>query len=366
MQVDEVFNVHPDAGQPGSCFSEEGFASPTVTFPAVPQPTVDAYVFGNSISLGGNCPLTNIATGNPIKYRFLLGEWTWSGTPDDPTVIPSVAPPAATLVPVVSQFEATLVGYLSYTDGFGNQQWADVIVSSTDPDGWITVDGMSLTVPMYNPPGSTSVQTVSQANFLEAFTLANLNTAAVTAVHPAKLPGGLAQADAGQGLALTQEEPIRRYQIQFEAIDTVTSAVVASTADNTLSSIIFDNSPVIVALDMVELLNNLCNPIGTGSDIHVLYTIDHPHLRNYAVSISSNNGQVHPPPAYSGSPTTAMPNGVFTAGDYFFRGGASGTGGVAVDISADPPCAYRVSLSWLARHWGDVSEGTEILYCKTS
>jgi hypothetical protein len=360
MQVEEVFNVHPDAGQAGSCFSIDGYASPGPT----PQPTVDAYVFGGGISLNGNCPLTNIATGNPVKYRFLLGEWTWSGTPDEPTIIPAVPPgPPA---PVVAQFEPTLVGYVSYIDGNGDQQWGEVIVEATDADGWITVDGMAVTVPMYNPSGSTSVQTVGADNFLETFNLANLNTAAVTSVHPAKFPGGLAQADAGQSLTTAQEEPIRRYQLQFEAIDTVTAAVVASTGDNTLSSIIFDNSPVIAALDLEELLNNLCNPIGAGTDVHVLYTVDHPHLRQFSVSISNNNGQVHPPPAFSGSPTVAMPNGDYAPGDYFFRGGASGTGGVAVDISADPACAYRVSLSWLARHWGDIGTGTEILYCKTS
>jgi hypothetical protein len=261
-------------------------------------------------------------------------------------------------VPVVSQFEPTLVGYVSYTDGNGDQQWGDVIVSSTDAEGWVTVNGMAVTVDMYNPPGSTSVQIVTEANYLETFTLANLNTEAITAVHPPKLPGGLAQSDAGQSLTTAQQEPIRRYQLQFEAIDTVTSAVVASTADNTLSSIIFDNSPVIVALDLTQLLANLCNPVGTGTDINVLYTIDHPHLRNYEVAISSNNGQVHPPPA--------MPSGAYAAGDFFFRGGESGVGGVAVDISGDPPCAYRVTLSWLARHWLDSGEETEILYCKTS
>jgi len=62
-----------------------------------------------------------------------------------------------------------------------------------------------------------------------------------------------------------------------------------------------------------------------------------------------------------------MPDGAYAPGTFFFRGGASGTGnGVQVDISGDPPCAYRVDLQWLARHWLDTTVSTEILYCKTS
>jgi hypothetical protein len=88
------------------------------------------------------------------------------------------------------------------------------------------------------------------------------------------------------------------------------------------------------------------------------------------VIIRNNNGTVHPPPVFSGSPTIAMPDGDFTPGSFFFRGGASGphipggTGGVAVAISGDPVCAYAVKLSWLTRQFGDSGSDTEILYCK--
>jgi hypothetical protein len=353
MQVGATFDIHPDAGQPGSAFSADGYAG------AIADPTVDAYVFGSTLALNGNCPLTNIGTGNPVKYRFLIGEYTWSSSPDDPTTMPSVAP--ASLTPVVTQFAGALVGYVSYTDGNGMQQWAEVNVGATDADGWIKVDGTTVTVPMYNPPGSTAVVTVQASNYLETFTLSNLNTLAVTAVHPPKLPVKPAPSDAGESLTTAQEEPIRRYTLQFEARDTGTNDLLGS---DTLSSIIFDNSPVIVALDLVELLSNLCNPLAGISDVHVLYTIDHPHLRSYSVAIGNNNGQVHPPPAFSGSPTVAMPSGDYAPGDFFFRGGASGTSGVAVDISGDQPCAYRVTLSWQTRLWLASATSTEILYCK--
>ena len=119
-----------------------------------------------------------------------------------------------------------------------------------------------------------------------------------------------------------------------------------------------------MALNLVELQANACNPLGGAAHAHVQYTLDHPHLRHFDVTIWNNGGTVHPPPAHSGSPTVAMPSGDFTAGSFFFRGGASGTGGVAVNISGDPPCAYSVTLSWLTRHWQASTQSVPILYCK--
>jgi hypothetical protein len=219
-------------------------------------------------------------------------------------------------------------------------------------------------VPISVLPGTATV-TVSPSNFLRTDALLLMNSAAITAAHPPKLPAGLPQTEAGRSLTATEQEPIRRYRLQFEVRDGG-----ATVYTDTLSSIILNNSEPVFALDLEELLNNLCQPLAGQPRAHILYTIDHPHLRDFSVSISNNNGLVHPPPAFSGSPTVAMPNGAFTAGSFFFRGGASGphvaagTGGVAVDISADPVCAYRVDLSWLTRRYGDSGQSITILYCK--
>ena len=100
---------------------------------------VQAYVFGGAVTLKGNCPLKNIATGNPLEYRFRIGEWTWSPPGDDPATLPSVAP--ASLVPV-TQIAPTHVGYVFYTDGNGMPQSEKVIVDATDDaDGWIQLRG---------------------------------------------------------------------------------------------------------------------------------------------------------------------------------------------------------------------------------
>jgi hypothetical protein len=357
----EVFDIHPPAGNPGAMFTPEGYAGNPATL------DTDAFVFGElptrgGVMLSGNCPLTDISTGNPLEYRFMIGEWTWSTEPDDPTTMPSVAP--AALSPV-TQIEQTLVGHIYYSDPLSP---APVYITAADAgaEGWIQVNGKEVTVPLSVKPG-TATMTVDPGNFVRTDALLLLNSAEITAEHPAKLPGGLAKKEAGRSLATGEQEPIRRYRLEFEARDGKAATTLAT---DTLSAIILNNSPATVALDLEELLSSLCRPLAGQAHAHVLYTVDHPHLRSFAVSIANNGGQVHPPPAYSGSPTVAMPDGAFTAGGFFFRGGASGphipsgTGGVAVDISGDPACAYRVDLTWQTRRYGDSGHAEEILYCK--
>ena len=348
LQV-EAFNIHPSPGTVGADFSVEGYAGGSS----------QAFVFGGSVLLKGNCPLTSIATGHPLEYRFTYGEWTWSPPGDDPATLPSVSPPAQ--LPI-TQMAATLVGFVRYWDGNGALQWHPVYVGATDnADGWIKLQDRPVTVPMYNPPGATDVVNVDKTNFIRTFDLFAINSPAITSLHPAKLPGGVPKADAGRSLAPGEREPVRRYRLEFEVRDSVTLAPLPGDA---LGSIVLDNSPVIVALNLVELLADACNPLAGQSQAHILYTLDHPHLRDFSISIGNNDGTVHPPPAHSGSPTTAMPSGAFSGGSFFFRGGASGNAGVPVGIASDPSCAYAVTLSWLTRRYYDTGHSTQILYCK--
>ncbi|GIG20248.1 hypothetical protein Cch01nite_09720 [Cellulomonas chitinilytica] len=344
----EVFDIHPGNGLPGSTFDSLGYA----------DPAGGAYVFGGTVTLRGNCPLTDVVTGHSLKYRFLVGEYTWTGGVEDPANPPTVAP--ASLSPVTTQVGGTLVGYVFYTDGNGAAQSSPVVVTAgdLDGDGFVQVDGLAVTVPMYNPPGSTAVVNVSGSNFLRTFDLMELNTAAITAVHPPKKPGGLPIAQAGETLPANEQEPVRRYRLQFEVRDAVTDSPLFT---DQLESIIFDNSPVIAALDLEELRLNGCNPLSGATTIHLLETVDHPHLRNFSVSITNNGGTVHSPPQ--------TPAGAFVTGVYSFRGGASGphngsgTGGIAIDVSGDPACAYAVNLSWITRRYLDTTGQLQRLYC---
>ncbi|HEX7285352.1 MAG TPA: hypothetical protein VF532_04180 [Candidatus Angelobacter sp.] len=347
------FSIYPDAGNVGSQFSAEGYAGGAGS----------SFVFGDSnyrsgVLLRGNCPLTNIAApANALQYRFVIGEYTWSTTPDDPNTMPSIVP--AALNPV-TQIRSTTVGYVYYTDGHGVYGPADVVITSADLDanGWVKpILGRNVTVDMHD--GTTAVVVITESNFLRTDELMVMNSSVITAVHAPKLPGGLPKADAGRALTNAEKEPIRRYQLQFEVRDATTLATVFT---DRLSSIILDNSPVIVALDLEELRTNACNPLGGAPTVHVLYTVDHPHLRNFSMAISNNGGVVHPAPP--------MPSGSFVSPNFFFRGGNGGphngtnTGGFAQNIAGDPPCAYSVSLSWSTRQYLTSGHSTQILYCK--
>lgn len=350
----EVFDIHPFPSSSG--FSSEGYAGGSA----------NSFVFGGGVTLKGNCPLRNAAAPtNALEYRFLLGEWTWPGGNDDPSTLPTVAP--ASMTPV-TQIASTHVGYVFYTNGLGYPDSAKVIVGPGDlvADGWIRIDNKAVTVDMRD--GSTSVVNVDgtpgSSNFLRTFDLFVLNSPAITSAHPAKLPGGLPIVDAGRSLIAAEREPVRRYRLTFEVRDgdDPTHPMIVT---DTLDSIVLDNSPVAVALDLEELRTNACNPVSAGT-VHILYTIDHPHLRFYNLGISNNNGGVHPPPP--------LPQGNFTppppTSNFLFRGAAGGphlpgnNGGFPVDVSADPPCAYRVALSWQTRHYQSFPTSTDRLYCK--
>lgn len=345
----EVFDIHPGNGLPGSTFDALGYA----------DPAGGAYVFGGTVTLRGNCPLTDAGTGHPLKYRFLVGEHTWTGGTEDPANPPTVAP--ATLAPVTTQVTSALVGYVSYTDGNGASQSAPVHVTAADlgaVDGFVTLLGKAVTVPMYNPPGATAVVNVTTSNFLRTFELLELNTGAFTSLHPVKKPGGLTLGHAGETLPANEQEPVRRYRVAFEVRDASTDAVLHT---DQLDSIVFDNSAVVAVLDLEELRLNACNPLSGATTIHLLHTVDHPHLRSFSVTITNNGGTVHAPPQ--------TPSGAFTAGAYTFRGDASGphngtsTGGVPIDVSADPACAYAVNLSWVTRRYLDSTQQLQRLYC---
>jgi len=349
------FAIHPAAPSPASSFSIEGYAG---------GPSL-SYVFGDAnyragVLLRGNCPLSSLLDPtHALQYRFQIGEWTWPGGGDgDPATLPSIAP--ASLSPV-TQIRNTTAGYVYYTNALGFSDSAAVVLTSADldADGWVKpLLGRNVTVDMRD--GTTAVVSVTELNFLRTDELAVLNSTAITSRHPPRMPGGLPKADAGRALTLAEQEPIRRYALQFEVRDAVSLSTVYT---DTLGSIVCDNSPVVVALDLEELRANGCNPLGGAAAVHILYTADHPHLRSFALAISNNSATVHPAPP--------LPSGSFLPGpNFLFHGGAGGphnasnTGGFAVTISGDAPCAYRVTLGWQTRQYLTSGAATELLYCK--
>lgn len=309
-------------------------------------------VMHDCIDLHGNMPLKNIANGKALKYRFLIGAWAWPGA-EDPAIIPPNAPADADLLPVKSICNSK-VGYIYYTDAHGDPRSAPVIVKSADldGDGCITLLGTLVTVNMYD--GTTANIAVTEHNFVGAYLLMTMNSTAYTPA-PHDILQYLGLAAAGNAVPTAERAPIRRFKLRFQVYD-FDQAVDKTTSNKTLDALVIDNSPVKYALHLTELAGDLCNKV--TNDVHILYTIDHPHLSNFKVTIENNGGIVHNAPP--------LPNGAFSGG-FFFRGGESGAAGFAVNVAGDPVCAYAVKLSWKTRHYhsnrGD-SRHTQILYCK--
>lgn len=322
-------------------FSSEGYGG------------VDLLVMHDCIELGGNMPLKNIANGKAIKYRFLIGAWTWPGV-EDPAVMPAISPVDADLVAVKS-ICPTKVGYIYYSDGHGDPRSAPVTIQSSDldGDGCITLLGTIVTVDMHD--GTTSDLAVTEHNFVGAYLLMTLNSTAYTPA-PYDVNQHLGLAAAGTAVAVADRAPIRRFKLRFQVYD-FDQAVDKVSDNKTLNALVIDNSPVKYALNLIELAGNLCNKI--INDVHILYTIDHPHLSYFKVTIENNGGMVHNAPP--------LPDGSF-GGNLFFRGGESGVAGFPVNVAADPVCAYVVKLSWQTRHYPHdtrwIGTHTQILYCK--
>jgi len=329
----EEFEVDTD-------FSPEGYAG------------AGSLVMHDCIDLHGNMPLKNVANDKALKYRFLIGAWTWPGA-EDPAVIPPNAPADADLVPVKSICDCT-VGYIYYSDANGDPRSAPVIVRSADldGDGCITLLGKLVKVDMHD--GTTADIAVTEHNFVGAYLLMTMNSHAHTPA-PYDILQYLGLAAAGTAVPVGERAPIRRFKLRFQVYD-FDQAVDKTTNNKTLSALVIDNSPVKYALHLTELMGDLCNKI--TNDVHILYTIDHPHLSSFSVTIENNGGIVHNAPP--------LPHGTFS-GNFFFRGGESGGAGVVVNVAADPVCAYAVKLSWQTRHYHSGrgnSRHTQILYCK--
>jgi hypothetical protein len=330
----EEFEVDTD-------FSPEGYGG------------TNSLVMHDCIDLHGNMPLKNIANGKALKYRFLVGAWTWPGA-EDPAVMPNNPPADADLMPVKSICNST-VGYIYYADANGDPRSAPVIIKSgdLDGDGCITLLGTVVNVDMYD--GTTADKTVTEHNFVGSYLLMKMNSHAYTPA-PYDVVQNLGLSAAGTAVPSADRAPIRRFKLRFQVYDYDATTVDKVTDNKTLNALVIDNSPVKYALNLTELADDLCNTI--TNDIHILYTIDHPHLSYFRVTIENNSGIVHNAPP--------LPNGTFS-GNFFFRGGESTPAGVAVNVAGDPVCAYAVKLSWKTRHYhsnrGD-SRHTQILYCK--
>jgi hypothetical protein len=358
-KVASRFNVTFDALDLNNNFSPEGYAGTAS----------EAFVFGGSVDLDGNCPFKNVAAPtHGLKYRFLAAEWGYDAPGPRPGVLPVNSPlplpanaePNATWKVVTGG--PTWVGDVYYPDPGGPQPFrGHSVYVSPDADGWTQLDGLTVTAPL--TAGGTTNVTLSDdsvtGNWLRSGYLLEMNTVPLTGT-PAPPAWASNRAQAGRSLTDGEKVVIRRFSLVFQVRDIVTNTDIFT---DVRDSIIFDNSPVVELVNVEQLLSNACSPISLNSTINLRYTVDHPHLRYFHIRIKNNATD----PVHS---EASLPGGDFAAGTFFFRGGASGpadppnqTGGFAVDLTGDPACAYAVKLRYETRHYWTGEGSDEVLYC---
>jgi hypothetical protein len=357
-KVADRFNVRTDIFDVPNNFLAEGYAGTAS----------EAYVFGGGVRLNGNCPFrNNAAPANKMKYRFLAAEWGYDAPGPRPGVMPINSPLPSPTEPnatwkVVTGAGSTWVGDVYYPDPGGTPPFRkESIYIAPDPGGWIALDGMIVTVPL-TAGGTTNVALSDDSltgNWVRSGFLLEMDTVPLAGPHapPAWVSD---KKNAGRSLTNAEKAIIRRFSLVFQVRDVTTGIDVFTEVRD---SIIFDNSSAIGIVNIEQLLSNACSPITGLSSINIRYTVDHPHLRYFHMRIKNNVTD----PVHS---EASLPGGDFAAGSFFFRGGASGpadppnqAGGVPVNISADPACAYALKLRYSTRHYLTGEGGDEVLYC---
>ncbi|HYI41952.1 MAG TPA: hypothetical protein VE053_16710 [Allosphingosinicella sp.] len=309
--------------------------------------TAGRLAFTATIPLLGLLP--DSPAGDPVEYRFTVENLAGGGaqplTADEiqGTTIGQLQfwewDPAA--LPAPGQWVLRVAGYtINNAPQFRDIQQdvgPPLTVQISTPiaaDGWIRI------------PSDNNLIIHGTGRFVPTNTLASLDTTKLT-FEPFNLIGP------GAGLPViagtTVPGPMRSvkpvYRIVFEARKAVGLAAIHS---NTLPRIALSNtqytynyhpdwagspplppriSPVVVSLDIAELIGHGCDPLSSSSDVHALFTAYHPYLATCSVSIE---GPAPLPPAVA--PAIAGGEALSPAGGQSFA------------TSGLQPCAY---ILWL-------------------
>jgi hypothetical protein len=256
-RFNSVFGLGPDD------FDANGFAG------------AEKYALYGVINLTGQAALKS-AANRPIEYRFLVSHVTTPNNAASPAIgnftkIVGVTPNlfASSTVIVLNKISSdpslpSVIKVKSHQNDFDTEGWFDVNKSINR-----TLINLGLT-----PAHLSSYQ------IIEEDTLISLNTAALTTAP--SVPDGAA--DAGEAIPAANKIPIEKIAIRFEIRESITNNPILGSG-RTLNSIVVNNNPVFMKLAIKELIETtLCSPI--SGDVHVNYTVYHPHLAVNSTSLT--------------------------------------------------------------------------------
>ena len=275
-------------------FDADGYAgAPKYAITGVPKMAGSiTYVAPNTAPVTGF--VSNL--GNPIRYRFLISELPTTNT------IPPTKVPEADFTRIVGAGPAQDVD-LFYTFKAGEivryspYKKLDVMgtIDEVDSEGWMDLNKSLLRVFM-NPaeqdlaPGEPPLTPADMSDFIFSWSrgsLMRINTRKLTTVTDVT-----PSVTAGQAVDPAKMMTIEKYAIRFEVKafnDTAVTSVPMPGHGTQLDAIIINNTREVRSVAMTEHQSETaCTPL--SGDIHVAYTVHHPHIMDARLTVVSNDG----------------------------------------------------------------------------
>lgn len=244
------------------------------------------FVLYRTVSLKGQAPHRS-AAGNPIEYRFLISDVT---TPNN-----AAAPALSNFNRVIgvgsaaNLFVPSIVASLQ-RKAFPNDDF-DVYndVSDFDDEGWFDINKSIERTLLTHGLGD-----LNDFLLIDEDTLMQLNTRNLKTIQEINL----SSISAGMDYPDSNKIPIEKVAIRFEAREVIDKASnqfnVVPGSGKTLNAVIFNNNDPFMKFTMTELENlGSCSPV--DGNVHVNYTIYHPHLQNVNIYVRNNSGSVSRP-----------------------------------------------------------------------
>jgi hypothetical protein len=242
------------------------------------------------------------------RYRFLYAKWSGATmpTPTNPVTKEMIA---ATQVGVIIKSLSPLELEPVWVNN-------PVAARNHEPDpvtGWIEVE---------NDPNFTPV-----SNKLITLISTKLAPDAVYG-NPSPNPS------AGTVAPLDTAREIHKYALRYQ-VEENTGAGWVSVHDQTMEALVMNNANILLWLELDEFLApsaDLCRPI--THTVTAKYTVDHPHLDWYQITIERQ-----------GTPMATPVGPIGHAGSLTFRGGNGSAATNVSDATVWKPCSYLVMLS---------------------
>ena len=236
------------------------------------------YVLYSVVALTGQAPL-KAASGNRLKYRFLISDVTTPNNAASPadgnfTKIIGVTPGLFAASQVLKLDKKIHTGTLDELQVISNE-------ADFDANGWFDATNAIERTLVNN---GYAVSDLSLFKIIDTDTLLSLDTTALTS-QP-----NVPDAPAGIPVPAANQIGIEKVAIRFQIGELLSDGTISIQPANgkTLNSVIMNNNAAFMKLAIIELENNgLCTPI--NGDVHAKYTVYHPHLQSFSMSLRNNS-----------------------------------------------------------------------------